>query len=222
MYRWLVYFLQQWEVACAHVHAFGMGEWSDKDGNEPEPGEEISLQNALVSLFFGPLGPLAVPAGQRNYATQHNLPKYAQKLAGLKAKGASLVMVYRIGRMMSVAFWEPNLAAGFASEEDWKAQHYRKSVSLHALTVEQYALERFSGRTAMVPCFANTIGPGIFLQCDYAIAGCACTSPWEGTALWTTLRYGPNVWLPSSFMPTLPGKLFYTQELAGPLGVRNV
>lgn len=222
MYRWLVYFLQQWKVACTHVHTFSLGEWSDKDGNEPEPGEEISFQKALVSLFMEPLGALTVPPAQRNYATQHSLPKYAQKIADLKAKGANVVLVYGIGRMMNIGFWEPYLAAGSASEEEWKAQIYRKGVSLHALTVEQYALECFAGRTALVPCFANTIGPGIFLQCDYAI-GC-CTggvgSLWQGTALWTTLCHGPSVWVPSSFMPTLPGKLYYTQELAGPLGVR--
>ena len=223
MYRWLVYFLQQWNVSCAHVHTFGIAEWSDKDGSEPGPEDDISFQNALVSLFFKPLGALTVPSGQRNYATQYSLPKYAQKIADLKAKDASIVMVYGIGRMMNIGFWEPNLAEGFESEEDWKAQYYRKSVSLHALTVEQYALERFAGRTAQVPCFANTIGPGIFLQCDYAIGGCSGggNALWQGTALWTTLRYGPSVWVPSSFMPALPGKMYYTQELAGPLGIRN-
>ena len=219
-----MYFLQQWNVGCAHVHTFGLSEWSDKDGNEPGPDEEISFQNALVNLFFRPLGALSVPAGQRSFATQHSLPKYASKIADLKARGASVAMVYRVDRMMSIAFWEPHLAAGIASEEEWKAQGYRKSVSLHALTVEQYALERFSGRIAMVPCFANTIGPGLFLQCDYAIGGCAGAGGalWQGTALWTTLRYGPSVWVPSSFMPTLPGKLYFTKELAGPLGMRNV
>jgi glucosamine-6-phosphate deaminase len=161
------------------------------------------------------LGALAVPPGQRNYATQHSLPKYAQKLNDLKNHGASVVLVYSIGRMMNIGFWEPHLAAGFTSEDEWKAQSYRKSVALHALTVEQHALERFSGRTAMVPCFANTIGPGLFLQCDYAIGGCsgAGGSRWQSTALWTTLRYGPSVWVPSSFMPTLPGKLYYTRDL---------
>ena len=32
-----------------------------------------------------------------------------------------------------------------------------------------------------------------------------------------TLRYGPDPWVPSSFMPTLAGRLFYHQTLAGPL-----
>jgi glucosamine-6-phosphate deaminase len=83
MYRWLAYFLLEWHVGCAHVHTFALGEWSDKDGNEPEQGSEISLQSELVNSLFRPLGALAVPPGQRNYATQHNLPKYAQKLNDL-------------------------------------------------------------------------------------------------------------------------------------------
>jgi len=33
----------------------------------------------------------------------------------------------------------------------------------------------------------------------------------------TTLHYGPDMNVTSTFMPTLPGKLFYLKELAGPL-----
>ncbi|MFM1802689.1 MAG: Glucosamine-6-phosphate deaminase, partial [Planctomycetota bacterium] len=40
---------------------------------------------------------------------------------------------------------------------------------------------------------------------------------WQGMSLWMTLRYGPDMWIPSTFMPTQPGRLFYTTELAGPL-----
>lgn len=216
-YRWMAYFLMEWNVNCGHVHTFMLAEWSDKDGNEPKPGEEISMQSELERTLFELLGPLTVPVEQRSFATQHSLSKYTRKLTELRSRGASVVLVYNVGRMMTIGFWEPHLAAGFASEEEWKAQGYRKSVALHALTVEQYAVERFSGRTAMVPCFANTVGPGIFLNCDYAIGGCAASngSRWQSAALWTTLRYGPSVWVPSSFMPTLPGRLYYTRELAG-------
>ena len=35
MYRWAVYFLKEWGVACDHVHGFNMDEWSDRDGNDP-------------------------------------------------------------------------------------------------------------------------------------------------------------------------------------------
>src|SRR2546422_6684827 len=33
MYRWTVYFLREWDVACDHVHGFNMDEWSDRYGN---------------------------------------------------------------------------------------------------------------------------------------------------------------------------------------------
>jgi glucosamine-6-phosphate deaminase len=36
-------------------------------------------------------------------------------------------------------------------------------------------------------------------------------------SLCVTLKYGPDTWVPSSYMPTLPGKLFFMKELAGPL-----
>jgi len=32
MYRWAVYFLKEWHIACDHVHGFNMDEWSDADG----------------------------------------------------------------------------------------------------------------------------------------------------------------------------------------------
>ncbi len=33
----------------------------------------------------------------------------------------------------------------------------------------------------------------------------------------TTLHYGPDKWITSSFIPTMPGKLFYLKELGEPL-----
>jgi len=35
--------------------------------------------------------------------------------------------------------------------------------------------------------------------------------------VWMTLRYGPTRFVTSSYIPTLPGKLFFLKELAGPL-----
>ena len=40
---------------------------------------------------------------------------------------------------------------------------------------------------------------------------------WQGMSFWMTLRYGPSRWVTSSWIPTLPGRLFYLSELAGPL-----
>ena len=40
---------------------------------------------------------------------------------------------------------------------------------------------------------------------------------WQGMSLWMTLRYGPTRWITSSWIPTIPGRLFFLKELAGPL-----
>jgi glucosamine-6-phosphate deaminase len=40
---------------------------------------------------------------------------------------------------------------------------------------------------------------------------------WQGMSFWMTLRYKPTRFITSSFIPTIPGKLFFLEELAGPL-----
>ncbi len=221
MYRWAVYFLQEWDVGCSHVYGFNMDEWSDGEGNTLEASDPAAFQNAMQTAFYGPLGRLTVPSGQRNFATKDNLPTYPGKIAALKAEGAKLVTVFGIGRMFHIAFWEPHFAAEFKTVEEWKKQPYRTGARLHPLTVEQNAITSFKSRTTLVPCRANTIGPALFLQSDKIIGGCDGAlgrgMQWQGMSLWVTLRYGPDMWIPSSFMPTLPGKLFYLRELAGPL-----
>ena len=221
MYKWAVYFLKAWNVNCSHVYGFNMDEWSDADGNTLDPSNEGAFQYAMENAFYGPLGELTVPVSQRNFATRTNLPTYPEKIAALKAEGAKLVTVFGIGRMMHIAFWEPHFAAEFTSEEEWKKQCYRLGAKLHPLTIEQNALTSFKSRTTLVPCRANTIGPGLFLQSDRVIGGCDGAfgrgMQWQGLSLWTTLRYGPSMWIPSSFMPTLPGRIVFLKELAGPL-----
>ncbi|UVI27779.1 6-phosphogluconolactonase [Paenibacillus spongiae] len=221
MYKWAVYFLKAWNVSCSHVHGYNMDEWSDQEGNTLEPTNPGAFQNAMLSAFYGPLGELTVPAEQRNFATKTNLPTYADKIAKLKSEGAKLVTIFGIGRMCHIAFWEPHFAAEYETEEQWKAQAYRIGAKLHPLTIEQNAITSFKSRTTLVPCTANTIGPALFLQSDRIIGGCDGAlgrgMQWQGMSLWTTLRYGPDIWIPSTYMPTLPGKLFFLKELAGPL-----
>jgi len=221
MYKWAVYFLKEWRIDCAHVHGFNMDEWSDADGNTLEASNPGSFRYAMEQAFYGPLGELTVPEGQRNFATRDNLPAYAGKIAALKASGAELVTVFGIGRMMHIAFWEPHFAADFESEDAWKAQTHRIGAKLHPLTIEQNAITSFKSRTTLVPCTANTIGPGLFLQSDWIVGGCDGAlgrgMQWQGLSFCVTLQHGPNMWLPSTFMPTLPGKLFFLNELAGPL-----
>jgi len=221
MYRWAVYFLKEWGVDCRHVYGFNMDEWSDREGNTLSPDSPGAFQNAMESAFYGPLGELTVPCKQRNFATRENLPLYPEKIKGLKTEGAKMVVIYGIGRVFHIAFWEPHFAAEFQSVEEWKRPEYRLGAKLHPLTIEQNAITSFKSRTTLVPCFANTIGPGIFLKADRTIGGCDGAlgrgMMWQGMSLWVTLRYGPDIWVPASFMPTLPGRLFFLKELAGPL-----
>ncbi|MBE7028080.1 MAG: glucosamine-6-phosphate isomerase [Ruminococcaceae bacterium] len=221
MYKWVVYFLKEWNVKCDHLHCFNMDEWADADGNTLASDNPGSFTNAMEQAFYNPLGELTVPKEQRNFATKDNLPKYAEKIAALKAEGAKMVLIFGIGRMCHIAFWEPQFAGEFATTEEWLAQTHRVGAKLHPLTIEQNALTSFKSRTPLVPCRANTIGPGIFMQADYIIGGADGTlgrgMQWQGMSLWMTLRYGPTPWITSSFIPTLPGKLFFMNELAGPL-----
>ena len=221
MYRWVVYFLRAWGVDAKHVHGFNMDEWSDAQGHTLPAGDPAAFQNAMEDAFYGPLGALTAPAQQRHFATHAELPRYADEIARLKAGGARLVLVYGIGRVFHIAFWEPHFAAEYAAEASWRETTHRLGARLHPLTIEQNAITSFRSRTTLVPCFANTIGPGIFLQADRAIGGCDGAlgrgMQWQGMSLWVTLRYGPDIWVPSSFMPTLPGRLYFLRELAGPL-----
>ncbi|MBP3606482.1 MAG: glucosamine-6-phosphate isomerase [Clostridia bacterium] len=219
MYKWAVYFLKEWNVSCKNVWCFNMDEWADAEGNTITG--EASFQSAMENAFYNPLGELTVPKDHRNFATKENLPTYPEKIAALKKDGAKLVLVYGIGRMCHIAFWEPQFGSEFTSDEEWKKQPYRIGAKLHPLTIEQNAITSFRSRTSMVPCRANTIGPGLMFQADYAIGGAdGCFNrgmQWQGMSFWMTLRYKPTRFITSSFIPTIPGKLFFLEELAGPL-----
>ena len=219
MYKWAVYFLKEWNVDCKHVWCFNMDEWADAEGNTITG--EASFQNALENAFYNPLGELTVPKDHRNFATKENLPTYPEKIAALKKDGAKLVLVYGIGRMCHIAFWEPQFGSEFTSDNEWIKQPYRIGAKLHPLTIEQNAITSFKSRTSLVPCRANTIGPGLMFQADYAIGGADGAfnrgMQWQGMSLWMTLRYGTTRFITSSFIPTIPGRLFFVKELAGPL-----
>jgi len=221
MYRWTVFFLKEWDVGCGHVFGFNMDEWSDRDGATLPPDHPGAFQNAMESAFYGPLGGRTIPQANRWFATADRLPHYADRIGELKAKGAELTVIFGIGRVCHIAFWEPHFAGEFANVAGWKAQTHRIGARLHPLTIEQNALTSFKSRMTLVPAFANTIGPGLFLQADRIIGGAEGVfergMQWQGASLWMTLRYGPDPWVPSSFMPTLPGRLFYHRDLAGPL-----
>ena len=111
MYKWAVYFLTSWKVNCDHVYTFNMDEWSDSEGNTLPNTNPASFEYSMKAAFFDKLGDLTVPANQRNFATKENLPTYPEKIAKLKAEGVKLLLVYGIGRMCHIAFWEPQFAA---------------------------------------------------------------------------------------------------------------
>lgn len=221
MYKWAVYFLKSWNVKCDHVYTFNMDEWSDSEGNTLSSDNPASFEFSMKQAFFDKLGENTIPPEQRNFATKENLPTYPEKIAKLKAEGAKLLLVFGIGRMCHIAFWEPHFGEEFESEEEWLKQNYRIGAKLHPLTIEQNALTSFKSRTTLVPCRANTIGPGLFMQADFIIGGADGVlgrgMQWQGMSFLTTLHYGPSRHITSTYIPTLPGKLFYLKELAGPL-----
>ena len=222
MYRWAVYFLKEWGVPCDHVHGFNMDEWSDRDGRTLPADDPGAFTNAMQGAFYGPLGARTVPPDHRWFATPDRLPHYAERIAELKRSGAELTVIFGIGRVCHIAFWEPHFAAEYPDVAAWKAATHRLGAKLHPLTIEQNALTSFKSRTTLVPAFANTIGPGLFLAADRIIGGADGAfgrgMQWQGQSFRMTLRYGPDPWVPSSFMPTLPGRLFYLEDVAGPLG----
>ena len=221
MYRWAVYFLKEWNMGCDHVYGFNMDEWSDADGNTLPGASAGSFQNAMEEAFYGPLDSLTVPKSHRHFATKDVLPSYEEKIGDLRANGAKLAVIFGIGRVCHIAFWEPHFAADYHSVEEWKSATHRIGANLHPLTIEQNAITSFKSRTTLVPAYANTIGPGLFLGADKIIGGADGTLSrgmmWQGLSMWMTLHHEPTSWIPSTFMPEQPGRLFYLSELAGPL-----
>lgn len=221
MYRWAVFFLKEWGVPCDHCYGFNMDEWSDAQGQTLPSSHPGAFQYAMEQAFYGPLGHLTIPAAQRHFALPHVLPHYAQRIGEIRAAGGKLVVIFGIGRVCHIAFWEPQFAGEYPSVNDWRHATHRLGAKLHPLTIEQNAITSFKSRTTHVPAYANTIGPGLFLNADKIIGGADGTLSrgmmWQGLSLWMTLRHEPTPWIPSSFMPTQPGRLFYLKELAGPL-----
>lgn len=220
MYRWAVYFSRKHRVSWKHVSGFNMDEWSDAKGTSSPATAPGSFQGAMEEALYGPLGELTVPRKQRHFATRTMLPKYPDKIAALRKRGAKLVVVYGVGRACHIAFWEPHFAAEYRSTRAWRADPFRLAAKLHPLTIEQNSLHSFASRMTLIPLYANTIGPGLYTKADYCIGGADGASGflnWQGQSVWMTLRYGPDPWVPSSWMPTMAGRFFVIRALAGPL-----
>ena len=221
MYHWVAYFINDWKLSCDHVWGFNMDEWSDSEGRTLPADDPGAFTNAMELAFYGPLGDYTVPKSQRNFATFENLPTYPEKIKKIKDEGGELITIYGIGRCFHIAFWEPHFAADYESAEEWMKDPYRIAAKLHPMTIEQNSLISFKSRVTKIPARANTIGPGLFMNSDYCIGGCDGVvgrgMNWQGMTFFVTLKYGPDIWVPSSWMPTLPGKFFVVNELKGPL-----
>lgn len=207
-YDWCAFFLRQWQVKCDHVYGFAMDDWADANGNE------VGLFGPqLDSVFYEKLGELTVPVEHRNAATKQNLPIYDEKIEALKAEGAKLITVHGIGRALRPAFCEPGFAADFDNVEAYKKETYRLGAELHPLTIMENSFTTYRGNFTAMPCYANTVTMGMLLKSDEMIGGCSSDlSPadanWQGMGVWATLRYGPDMWVPCSFIPTVPGKFY--------------
>ena len=191
MYRWVVYFLKEWNVPCDHLSGFNMDEWSDEHGNVLAATHAGSFENAMVKAFYGPLGKLTVPPRQRFFARKELLPIFGEQIADIKKAGGKLITVYGIGRAMHIAFWEPHFAAEYPTEAAWKADEYRLAAKLHPLTIEQNAITSFKSRTTLVPAFANTIGPGLSRNRITRLEGRRGTFPGDDVARPQPLDHAP-------------------------------
>jgi glucosamine-6-phosphate deaminase len=220
MYKWTAYFLNEWGTDCKNLYTFNMDEYAAANGDTVPGTDKRSFEYAMTTQFFALLNK-PNPKDRRRFATKRDLPSYGGAIAEIKKNGGKTVLVYGIGRMCHIAFWEPQYAGEFASEEEWSNQAYRLGAKLHPLTVEQNAVTSFKSRTTLVPATANTVGPKLLFSVDYAIGGCDGVfgrgMQWQGTSLWMTLRYGKTPWVPSTYVPAIPGRLFFVKELAGPL-----
>lgn len=218
IYEWCVYFLKNWKIDCKHLYCFNMDEWSDAEGNTLPEDQQGSFKGTMEAVFYNPLGELTVPENQRNFATKENLVQYQEKIQKLRNEGARMITVFGIGRDFHVAFCEPHFAEFYTDDEAWKREAYWIGAKLHPLSIEQNAIYSFRSNFTNVPCYANTIGPALFLNSDYVIGGVDGAlgrgASLQGVALWVTLRHGPTRWIPSSYMPTLPGRLFFVKKLA--------
>ena len=87
-----------------------MDEWSDRDGNTLPPTNPGAFQNAMQTGLLRAARRRTPCRIARWFATPDRCPHYAEKIAELKKAGAELIVIFGIGRVCHIAFWEPHFA----------------------------------------------------------------------------------------------------------------
>ena len=68
------------------------------------------------------------------------------------------MVIYGIGWVFHIAFWEPHFAEDYKDMEEWLQPTHRIAAKLHPLTIIQNSITSFKSRITLVPARANTIG----------------------------------------------------------------
>lgn len=221
-YRWAAYFLNEWGVKMDHVYSFNMDDWADEEGNiRGVFGPE--MQEIFYDQLQNP-----IPKEQLNFASKENLPTYPEKLGNIQKEGGTVVLVQGIGRPQHVAFWDPHYRNAYKDDQEFLDAGYRIAAKLSPLTIEQNACYIHQGNFTKLSTRGNTISIGLMMKSDYTVGGVNADHQkpgfnWQGMGIWTALRYGPNPYMPDSYLPTKPGKFFFVKKLAavrGPFELR--
>ena len=234
MYRWAVYFLKEWQRAAATTSTAST--WTSGatatgrtlPARPPRVVHRQAMERGAVWTAATPPGSASPPRTNAHFATPDRLPEYGptgsptskarRGQAGGRSSGSAGSATSPSGSR--------TLRPSTPTSPPGRTQTHRLGAVLHPLTIEQNAITSFRSRTMLVPAFANTIGPALVPPgADRIIGGAdgilGRGMQWQGMSLWMTLRYGPDPWVPSSFMPTLPGRLFYLARAGRPARTRH-
>jgi len=228
MYKYAIKYWDANKTDLNDVYGFNMDSWSDRNGNSVNMGE--SFEDAMQRILYAPLDG-RISLDRQNFATRNNLPLYAAKIKAIKqaahtkGKKCIIILVHGIGQACHIAFWEPHAAALYPNLAMWKRMPYKLGMPLCAMTLEQNAITSAFSDVFSIPAYANTIGPGIYMQADYFIGGCdgvlmqtpgeGFSMSWQAQAVRMSLGWSKDdPWVPSSWLPQhKPGKLFVVESL---------
>lgn len=221
------------------LRTINMDEWTDERGRVVDCGE--SFEEAMCRVLFDGMADLGYDWKKNSFfAKPDQIINYRQIIEDTRAQAAaegvecSLLLVHGIGYVTHIAFIEAHMAAMYPRLKDWLAVDYVIGMPLCPLTLLQNAVTSFGSNLFGPSPYANTIGPGIYLEADYVIGGCdgaLMQSPdegysmtWQAQTVHMTLAWGKknDTWVPSSMVPQrLPGKLYVVDYLLNPLEAQS-